>query len=173
MRLPDLSLPPISLERIRPHWVARLPAVVAAPALKTPFVLQRPLLIRLFEQLFAEPLQSGDFDFLQGKWLQISCDDPRLCWCFSCSAKRRIVMAPLAPADVHIHGSFRGLVALAAQQVDPDTLFFRRELVIEGDTELGLQVKNLLDQVDTSHWPPELRFALRSAADWMALFQPS
>lgn len=44
---------------------------------------------------------------------------------------------------------------LLARQEDPDTLFFKRELEITGDTELGLLVKNLLDAVD---WPqlPEL-----------------
>ena len=33
---------------------------------------------------------------------------------------------------------------------DPDTLFFNRDLSIEGDTELGLVVKNMLDAVE---WP--------------------
>jgi predicted lipid carrier protein YhbT len=32
---------------------------------------------------------------------------------------------------------------IAARKQDPDTLFFQRRLVIEGDTELGLYVKNL------------------------------
>ncbi len=31
---------------------------------------------------------------------------------------------------------------------DPDTLFFSRRLVMEGDTELGLLVKNTLDSLD-------------------------
>jgi len=31
---------------------------------------------------------------------------------------------------------------------DPDTLFFSRDLQIEGDTELGLLVKNALDAMD-------------------------
>ncbi|HLV27960.1 MAG TPA: SCP2 sterol-binding domain-containing protein, partial [Burkholderiaceae bacterium] len=31
---------------------------------------------------------------------------------------------------------------------DPDTLFFSRRLVMEGDTELGLLVKNTLDALD-------------------------
>jgi len=37
------------------------------------------------------------------------------------------------------------------REEDPDTLFFNRKLVIEGDTELGLIVKNLLDSIDWSH----------------------
>ena len=36
------------------------------------------------------------------------------------------------------------------REEDPDTLFFNRKLHIEGDTELGLITKNLLDSVD---WP--------------------
>ena len=36
------------------------------------------------------------------------------------------------------------------REEDPDTLFFNRKLQIEGDTELGLITKNLLDSVE---WP--------------------
>lgn len=38
---------------------------------------------------------------------------------------------------------------LLRRSVDPDTLFFSRRLVMEGDTELGLLVKNTLDALDT------------------------
>jgi predicted lipid carrier protein YhbT len=44
---------------------------------------------------------------------------------------------------------------LVSRQEDPDTLFFLRRLMIEGDTELGLAVKNLLDSRDPDdlpHW---------------------
>jgi len=37
---------------------------------------------------------------------------------------------------------------LALRKEDPDTLFFDRRLSIEGDTELGLIVKNALDRVE-------------------------
>jgi predicted lipid carrier protein YhbT len=45
---------------------------------------------------------------------------------------------------------------MLARQQDPDTLFFHRKLAIEGDTELGLVVKNLLDRID---WGEALRAA--------------
>lgn len=38
--------------------------------------------------------------------------------------------------------------ALARREQDPDTLFFSRRLVMEGDTELGLLVKNTLDAME-------------------------
>ena len=57
----------------------------------------------------------------------------------------------LAPAfgkpDVTVRASLRDYVALALRREDPDTLFFHRRLVIEGDTALGLAVKNALDAV--------------------------
>lgn len=38
-------------------------------------------------------------------------------------------------------------------QDDPDTLFFDRLMVMEGDTEFGLLLKNTLDAVGPPRWP--------------------
>ncbi|MDR1351180.1 MAG: SCP2 sterol-binding domain-containing protein [Zoogloeaceae bacterium] len=56
-----------------------------------------------------------------------------------------------APADVTFRGELYAYLRLLTRQDDPDTLFFKRQLCIEGDTELGLSIKNLLDAID---WPP-------------------
>lgn len=45
---------------------------------------------------------------------------------------------------------------LARRIEDPDTLFFSRRLVIEGDTELGLLLKNALDAIDWASLPGPL-----------------
>ena len=42
---------------------------------------------------------------------------------------------------------------LASRQEDQDTLFFQRSLMIEGDTELGLGIKNLLDSLEPEQLP--------------------
>jgi predicted lipid carrier protein YhbT len=55
--------------------------------------------------------------------------------------------APYAP-ELTIAASLRDFIALALREEDPDTLFFARRLSIEGDTDLGLTVKNLLDGID-------------------------
>ena len=47
--------------------------------------------------------------------------------------------------DVTIRASLADYAALALRREDPDTLFFTRRLVIEGDTALGLELKNALD----------------------------
>ena len=54
---------------------------------------------------------------------------------------------------------------MAARRRDPDTLFFQRRIVVEGDTELGLAVKNLLDSLDPSELPSPLEWGLQRAAD--------
>lgn len=67
-------------------------------------------------------------------------------------------------ADVTFTASAADFVRLGLRQEDPDTLFFNRRLLIEGDTELGLRVKNMLDGVEVDallrRLPPGLRFAL-------------
>ncbi len=50
--------------------------------------------------------------------------------------------------DVRISGTLHDFLLLATRREDPDTLFFNRRLNIEGDTETGLHVKNLLDALD-------------------------
>ena len=53
--------------------------------------------------------------------------------------------------DVAFRGELHAYLRLLTRQDDPDTLFFKRQLSVEGDTELGLAIKNLLDAID---WPP-------------------
>lgn len=59
----------------------------------------------------------------------------RACWTDGCP-------------DLTIKACARDYLALALRREDPDTLFFTRRLVMTGDTELGLVVKNALDAID-------------------------
>ena len=54
---------------------------------------------------------------------------------------------PFGAADVTVRAGLRDYLALALRKEDPDSLFFARRLVIEGDTALGLTVKNALDSL--------------------------
>ncbi|MCC6869982.1 MAG: SCP2 sterol-binding domain-containing protein [Burkholderiales bacterium] len=60
-------------------------------------------------------------------------------------------------ADVTIRARLADFVALASRREDSDTLFFARRLSIEGDTEAGLIVKNMLDAVDVTPFAAPLR----------------
>ncbi len=58
----------------------------------------------------------------------------------------RLGLVPaLGAPDVVVRASLGDYLALALRREDPDSLFFTRRLVIEGDTALGLAVKNALD----------------------------
>ena len=56
------------------------------------------------------------------------------------------------PAALTLSAPVSAYLQMLARQEDPDTLFFHRRLTIEGDTELGLLVKNLLDRIELPDW---------------------
>ena len=52
--------------------------------------------------------------------------------------------------DLQFAAALSAYLQMVSRQEDPDTLFLNRSLAIEGDTELGLRVKNMLDALE---WP--------------------
>lgn len=120
-----------------------------------PFGLQKLVIEQAMKRLFAEPLNEGEFDVLKGRWLRIEISDLGMAWSLTREAIG-LRLAKDSPVDVLIRGNWREFLLLASRQEDPDTLFFRRRLVIEGDTDLGLAVKNLVDSLDSDLMPPRL-----------------
>ncbi|MBI3383729.1 MAG: SCP2 sterol-binding domain-containing protein [Aquabacterium sp.] len=57
------------------------------------------------------------------------------------------------PATLTLRASAPVYWRLLQGQDDPDTLFFDRLMVMEGDTEFGLLLKNTLDAVGPPRWP--------------------
>jgi len=137
-------------------------------AARTPFALQRIALERSLNQVFAEPLADDAFEALEGHWMRLEVVDLKLAWCLSCERKK-LRIAEQAPVQVTIRGNWREFLLLASRQEDPDTLFFRRRLVIEGDTELGLAIKNLIDSLDPDLLPTWLWKMLQGAGEQVAL----
>ena len=120
-----------------------------------PFIMQRLVIEQALARCFAQPLREGEFDLLAGKWLHLHITDLDMSW-YLTRIPDRLQVARQAKADVSIRGSWRDFLLLASRQEDPDTLFFRRRLIIEGDTELGLAIKNLMDSLDPEQLPPRL-----------------
>jgi predicted lipid carrier protein YhbT len=56
--------------------------------------------------------------------------------------------------DLAISATAYDFLMLGTRQEDPDTLFFSRRLLVEGDTELGLIAKNTLDAVELPKFSP-------------------
>lgn len=87
---------------------------------------------------------------LTGKLVCLRVTDAGLTLRFTLTEKGFRPAVSSARPDLMISAKARDFIALALREEDPDTLFFSRRLVMEGDTDLGLLVKNTLDAID---WP--------------------
>lgn len=167
-KLPALALP--SLPRVLPRvpmpreLLQKLSFAAIRQAGRFPFPLQRKALLSLMQQAFQEPLEDGDFEFLEGKWLKVEISDLQLTWFFSFCPNEGLIVCPDEHEDAAIRGNLKEFLLLATRSEDPDTLFFQRRLIIEGDTELGLEIKNLMDAVDHDSLPPLLKLILTRGA---------
>ncbi|HJV74321.1 MAG TPA: SCP2 sterol-binding domain-containing protein [Noviherbaspirillum sp.] len=85
---------------------------------------------------------------LSGKKLRIKVTDAQLSFDFQWTNGRFAACGSQGEPDLTISASAHDFLLLARRQEDPDTLFFSRRLAMEGDTELGLLVKNTLDAIE-------------------------
>lgn len=85
---------------------------------------------------------------LNDKKLRISVTDARVSFDFKWSGSGFVACRHSTTPDLTIGASAHDFLLLARRQEDPDTLFFSRRLSMEGDTELGLLVKNTLDAIE-------------------------
>lgn len=154
------------LNKLRSRLVQMGPALMSVPLGVTPFALKRRVLEQVLSWQFRQALADGELDFLDGRWLSIEVRDIGLRW-FTSVENDRLIVSPSAEADVSFSADAADLLMIAARKQDPDTLFFQRRLVIEGDTELGLYVKNLMDAVELEQMPAALRVMLLQLADFV------
>lgn len=63
---------------------------------------------------------------------------------------RAVSRRALPPHAAHISGKFLDLLELIDADLDGDALFFSRALVIEGNTEAVVSLRNALDDIDGS-----------------------
>lgn len=93
-------------------------------------------------------------DALARRQLRLAVDDAALSFDFAWDGKRFVPCRMAARPDLLIRATLHDFGLLAARKEDPDTLFFSRRLVMEGDTELGLLIKNTLDAIDGPVFDP-------------------
>jgi predicted lipid carrier protein YhbT len=129
----------------------------------TPFVLPKPvgnLLGRLpaypgsllfvtgLNVTLSKQLAPDVTQLLLGKKLRLRVQDAQWAFDFEWKNGRFVACQNPGAADLTISASAHDFVLLARRQEDPDTLFFSRRLAMEGDTELGLLVKNTIDAIE-------------------------
>jgi O2-independent ubiquinone biosynthesis accessory factor UbiT len=121
----------------------------------------------------ADQLQEDVRRLLFGKKLRIHVRDACLTFDFSWTGRGFAACPAGREADLTIAAGAHDFLRLAQRLEDPDTLFFSRRLSMEGDTELGLVVKNTLDALELpvfelQRWAPHRvleRFAPRAQSE--------
>jgi O2-independent ubiquinone biosynthesis accessory factor UbiT len=148
----------------------RLPRLIAAIGARLP---QYPHSVALAVglNLALKPRLSVDtIEYLRGRPIGIRVEDAGIDLRLRLGEWGFVPLTSEVRPDVLFSASAFDFYLMARRLEDPDTLFFSRRLKIEGDTELGLVVKNALDAVDWLALPVPLRAAFeRSSAVLAAL----
>jgi O2-independent ubiquinone biosynthesis accessory factor UbiT len=118
------------------------------------------LLVTALNVGVADQLPADVRQLLANRKLRIHVRDARLTFDFTWSGDGFAARSPGGDADLAITASAHDFLQLAQRRQDPDTLFFSRRLSMEGDTELGLVVKNALDAMELPvlewhRWTPQ------------------
>jgi predicted lipid carrier protein YhbT len=135
-KIPSFTLPPLValIGNRLPQWPHSVNLALALNAAKTLGVLPEDTLAQIEGKRFrVTVLDTGgiaDFTYRAGMF--------------------RPLLAPREMPDLQFAAPLSAYLQMVSRQEDPDTLFFNRTLSIEGDTELGLLVKNMLDALE---WP--------------------
>ncbi|HQY46426.1 MAG TPA: SCP2 sterol-binding domain-containing protein [Usitatibacteraceae bacterium] len=143
--------------------VRKLPAPVGAigrrlPRLPASIAFATGLNLTLRRKFPADVL-----DRLEGHTFVIVVEDAGMELRFRVRNRRFVPVARAAEPVLRFRAVAWDYASLAAREADPDTLFFNRRLVVEGDTEIALLVKNTLDTIDIPRTRGLLRRAMRVA----------
>lgn len=141
----------------------RFATTLASPLRLIPDSVHSRLLAATCNHLMRGLRLGGRLHDLDGKTIRICVRDVPMNYSLTIRGGRLHADAS-GTSDACITGNLADYWLLATRAEDPDTLFFNRRLVIEGHTETGLYVKNLLDGLEfdweahfrdvTGHNPP-------------------
>ena len=127
----------IALKRIALGFISKLP--IWPPS----FVMAKTL-----NQALKPVVDDGSLAVLNGKMVMVLGKDLGFLFSFTMKNNLFLPLNEVLQSDLRIRADLYDFYLLATRQEDPDTLFFNRRLEIEGDTELGLVVKNALDSME-------------------------
>ncbi|MCF1426822.1 MAG: SCP2 sterol-binding domain-containing protein [Shewanella sp.] len=147
------------------------PKLATKPLAVVPFSLKAAIIRQLLGQVMVQQAQDGELDFLQGRQVAIRVTDLDLDFAVSYNGTWLITPFNNETAEVCFSASSQSLLLIASGKEDPDTLFFQRLLSIEGDTELGLEVKNLLLGIELETMPALLQYSVQTVAKTLQQLQ--
>lgn len=151
------------------HVLAVAPKISQRALALAPDKLKLVILTALMNKVLMTQLQDEELEFLHGKWVEINISDIALT--FQVSMGSELLIATDKPADVTFSANVPELLLIASGKEDPDTLFFQRKLLIDGDTELGLEVKNLLLSIELDSLPQPVKLAIEKLSNTLVYLQ--
>jgi len=114
-----------------------------------PDSIHSQLFCRLCTQLMRGQSIVKKLEKLNSKVVRLTITDTGNSWSFRFVAGGlKAVTNNRVDVDVHIKGSLKNFLLLATHNEDPDTLFFNQELCLEGNTEDGLYLRNIMDAME-------------------------
>ena len=138
-----------------PDKAPLFPHLLSMPLAFIPDRVHSTAVVTVLNRVFADALRDGELDYLHGHSVRIHVRDMQLTFCITLQQGRLAASRARNMPDLSITGTLHSFLLLAARCEDTDTLFFQRRLRMEGNTELGLEVKNFLDGLDVdSLWLP-------------------
>lgn len=129
------------------------PSLLAKPLSLIPGRLHASLISNALNRLLAGQIADGELEFMAGRYLQVEVMDAGIRFTLSFDGRRLLAASARNSPDLIFRGNVYDFLLLAARREDSDTLFFQRRLNIEGDTEMGLAIKNFLDAIDIESLP--------------------
>lgn len=117
---------------------------------------------RLLTQALASPDARRTLAPIAGRRIGIEVSDLGLRWVLTLEGER--LRPSTEAAEATVSGPVTDLLLLASRLEDADTLFFQRRLMLTGDTELGLLLRNLLDRLPWESFPLGSRILLQRGA---------
>lgn len=113
------------------------------------------LLVKALNLTLARTLPADVGSLLLNKKMRIQVRDAQVAFDFVWTGLRFVATKRVPQTDLTISANAHDFYLMSQRQVDPDTLFFSRRLLMEGDTELGLIVKNALDALELPVFAPQ------------------
>jgi len=129
------------------------PSLLAKPLSLVPGRLHASIISNALNRLLTRQIADGELDFMEGKYLQVEVVDASIRFTLGFDGGRLFAANSGNSPDLIFRGNVYDFLLLASRKEDSDTLFFQRRLKIEGDTEMGLAIKNFLDAIEIESLP--------------------
>lgn len=157
---------PAEIKTEMPSKLLQVPKYALKPINLLPDGVQQDLISKLLSKVLSQALAEEELTFLKQHWLHIEVTDVPFQFYISVSEDNSLLLQKTLKqeADVRFAGDTQSMLLLMSRSVDPDTLFFQRKLLVTGDTELGLEIKNFLDDMDLDSLPKVLNLGLQKYA---------